>query len=235
MRCSRRSAARPARLASKPPPIIPPSEEPLLSQPPAPPPPVAHHWGEDVYALCVGCALVTIGLMLLQAAKLVTGGVAGVALLLHYLIPLPVGLLLALANLPFLILAARTMGAEFTLKTTILNVALAGFSTVAPSLMRIAAIHPAFAALVGGSAIGMGVLALARHQAGVGGFGVVALWLYRSRGWNAGRTQMAMDACVLAVSAFVVAWDKLGWSILSAVAINGVMLVWHRPGRYTGY
>jgi uncharacterized membrane-anchored protein YitT (DUF2179 family) len=173
--------------------------------------------------------------MLLQSAKLVTGGVAGVALLLHYLVPLPVGLLLVIANLPFLLLAARTMGAEFTLKTTVLNVALAAFSTIAPSLMQISAIHPAFAALVGGSAIGMGVLALARHQAGVGGFGVVALWLYRTRGWNAGRTQMALDACVLAISAFVVPWDKLGWSILSAVAINGVMLVWHRPGRYTGY
>lgn len=194
-----------------------------------------HHWAEDVYALGVGCALVTVGLMLLQSAQLVTGGVAGVALLLHYRVPLPVGLLLMLANLPFLLLAARTMGAEFTLKTTILNVALAGFSAIGASLLRIAEIHPAYAALVGGSAIGMGVLALARHHAGVGGFGVVALWLFRTRGWNAGRTQMALDACVLAVSALVVPWDRLGWSILSAVAINGVMLVWHRPGRYTGY
>jgi uncharacterized membrane-anchored protein YitT (DUF2179 family) len=185
--------------------------------------------------MSVGCALVTVGLMLLQAAKLVTGGVAGVALLLHYLLPLPVGLLLAVANLPFLILAARTMGAEFTLKTIVLNMALAGFSTVAPSLLRVAAIHPAFAAIVGGSTIGMGILALARHHSGVGGFGVVALWLYRSRGWNAGRTQMALDACVLTVSATVVPWDRLGWSILSAIVMNGVMLVWHRPGRYTGY
>ncbi|MDO6412939.1 YitT family protein [Sphingomonas sp. BIUV-7] len=205
-----------------------------MSPPPAPPP-VEHHWAEDVYALGVGCALVTIGLMLLQSAQLVTGGVAGVALLLHYLLPLPVGLLLAVANLPFLLLAARTMGAEFTLKTTALNIALAGFSAIAPSMMTIKAIHPAFAALVGGSAIGMGILALARHQAGVGGFGVVALWLYRARGWNAGRTQMSLDACVMAAAALVVPWDRLGWSILSAVAINGVMLVWHRPGRYTGY
>jgi uncharacterized membrane-anchored protein YitT (DUF2179 family) len=173
--------------------------------------------------------------MLLQAAQLVTGGVAGVALLLHYLVPLPVGLLLAIANLPFLLLASRTMGAEFTLKTIALNIALAFFSGLAPSMLRVSAIHPAFAALAGGSCIGMGVLALARHQAGVGGFGIVALWLYRARGLNAGRTQMASDACILVISAVVVPWDKLGWSVLSAVAINGVMLVWHRPGRYEGY
>ncbi|QJU58742.1 YitT family protein [Sphingomonas sp. AP4-R1] len=212
-----------------------------LSESPAPPPseravvPQEHHWGEDVYALAVGWSLVMVGLMLLQAAKLVTGGVAGVALLLRYLVPLPVGLLLAGANLPFLILAARTMGAEFTIKTILLNVALAGLSGFAPQMMQVLTINPAFAALVGGSAIGMGVLALARHQSGVGGFGVVALWLYRSRGLNAGRTQMTLDACVLAASAFVVPWDRLGWSIVSAVALNGIMIVWHRPGRYTGY
>lgn len=208
---------------------------PPLSPPPAPTPNLEHHWAEDVYALGVGCALVLVGLMLLQAAQLVTGGVAGVALLLRYVVPLPVGLLLALANLPFLLLSARMMAREFTAKTVILNVALAGFSAIGPSLFRIQAIHPAFAALVGGSAIGMGILALARHQSGVGGFGVVALWLYRARGWNAGRTQMAMDSCVMAASMLVVSWDRLGWSILSAVAINGIMIVWHRPGRYTGY
>ncbi|PZU08679.1 YitT family protein [Sphingomonas sp.] len=185
--------------------------------------------------MVVGCALVTIGLMLLQAGRLVTGGVAGVALLLHYVIPLPVGLLLAIANLPFLLLAARTMGREFTIKSCTLNLALAGLSAIAPSMMTIARVHPAFAALVGGSTIGMGVLALARHQAGVGGFGIVALWLYRSRGLNAGRTQMTLDAGVLALSALIVPWERLGWSILSAIALNGVMLVWHRPGRYTGY
>ncbi|MET0241030.1 MAG: YitT family protein [Sphingobium sp.] len=194
-----------------------------------------HHWLEDVYALAMGCVLVVLGLMLLQQGGLVTGGVAGAALLLRYVMPWPVGLLMTLCNLPFLILAARVMGGRFAVKTMAVNIGLATLSALGPHLLAIAAIHPAFAALAGGSVIGMGVLALARHGAGVGGFGVVALWLFRSRGWNAGKTQMALDAVILAVSAIIVPLDRLGWSLLSAVAINGIMIVWHRPGRYMGY
>ena len=194
-----------------------------------------HSWLENLYALAVGCGLVVLGLALLQAAGLVTGGVAGIALLLRRSVPLPAGLLLAIANLPFLLLAARTMGAAFTARTVLVNIGLATLSALMPLSLRIDMIHPAFAALIGGSAIGMGVLAAARHGAGVGGSGVLSLWLFEARGWNAGRTQMAFDAGVLLVSAVFVPPALLAWSLLSAVATNGIMYVWHRPGRYAGY
>ncbi len=57
-----------------------------------------------------------------------------------------------------------------------------------------------FAALFGGSIIGFGILAIARHGAGVVGVGVIALILQRARGWNAGRTQMGCDVLILLAS-----------------------------------
>jgi uncharacterized membrane-anchored protein YitT (DUF2179 family) len=104
-----------------------------------------------------------------------------------------------------------------------------------PRAIGIAWISPAFAAIAGGTLCGMGILSLARHQAGVGGTGVVTLWLQRTRGINAGRTQVAIDVCILLVSMSVVSLDAVAWSALSAVAMSGVVMVWHRPGRYTGY
>ena len=41
-----------------------------------------HSIAEDFYALVIGCILLVIGLVFLKAAGLVTGGIAGIALLL---------------------------------------------------------------------------------------------------------------------------------------------------------
>lgn len=63
----------------------------------------------------------------------------------------------------------------------------------------------------------------------------MTLWLQRTRGWNAGRTQIAIDLAILAASFAVVAPVQVAWSALSAAAISGILIAWHRPGRYTGY
>ena len=208
-----------------PPPVVPPPSH----------PPVPHNRVEDLYAMAVGCLLVALGLALLRSAGLVTGGIAGVALLMSYLVPLPTGVLFTLLNIPFYLFAGRAMGRRFMWRTIAVNFGIAGFSTLARSGMHIAEIHPGFAALVGGTVIGMGILALARHDAGVGGTGVVTLWLQRTRGWNAGRLQIGIDAAILLVSLSVVSGTAFAWSALSAAAISGILIAWHRPGRYTGY
>ncbi|KQM29074.1 hypothetical protein ASE57_01545 [Sphingomonas sp. Leaf11] len=196
---------------------------------------VPHSRSEDVYALVVGCVMIALGLAMLHAAGLVTGGIAGVALLVSYLVPLPTGVLFTLINIPFFLFARRAMGARFMWRTIAVNGGIALFSTMARYGFRIVEVHPAFAAIAGGTVIGMGILALARHDAGVGGTGVVTLWLQRTRGWNAGRTQIAIDLAILAASFAVVSPGKVAWSAVSAAAISGILIAWHRPGRYTGY
>lgn len=197
--------------------------------------PRPHSRAEDIYALGVGCTLIMLGLIFLRAAGLVTAGTAGVALLLSYATHLPVGALFILVNLPFFLFAARAMGGMFAFKSFMVNILISLSSLVASGAIDIARIHPAFSAVAGGTVIGMGILALARHGAGVGGTGVVALWLYKRRGWNAGLVSLAFDVVVLAASTAVIALPALLWSALSVLAIHGIVFAWHRPGRYTGY
>ena len=166
---------------------------------------VPHSRSEDVYAIIVGCVMIALGLAMLRAAGLVTGGIAGIALLLSYLVPLPTGVLFTVINIPFFLFAKAAMGSRFMWRTIAVNGGIALFSTMARYGFRIVEVHPAFAAIAGGTVIGMGILALARHDAGVGGTGVVTLWLQRTRGWNAGRTQIAIDLAILAASFAVVA------------------------------
>ena len=200
------------------------------------PPPAARHTPiEDVHALLIGTSFIAVGLTLLKAAGLVTGGVAGVALIVSYLTHWPVGVVFFLLNIPFYVLAQRTLGWVFTGKTLATNLLLMGLAWGMPRWLRVTGVDPVFAAVFGGTIIGMGILALARHKSSVGGVGVLALYLQERRGISAGKVQMAAD-CLVVIAAFaVIDWDKLLLSILSAVALSVVIIANHKPGRYEGY
>lgn len=194
-----------------------------------------HSWAEDIYAFLIGCSLIVMGLMCLHQDGLVTGGVAGVALLVSYLVPLTPGVLFSVINIPFLLFAVSAMGRRFALKTTIASFGITALSLLVHRVMGLSFIHPLFAALFGGTVIGMGILSLARHQAGVGGTGVITLWLQKTRGINAGRVQLGIDAAILTVSLAVLPCCQVLLSAVSALAMSAVLIVFHRPGRYIGH
>lgn len=187
---------------------------------------------DDAQALITGALFVALGIVLFRAAGLLAGGTAGLAFLVHYATGWPFGLLFFAINLPFYALAWRAFGRAFTLKT-FAAVALVSFAVeVIPQLMAIERIDPWFAALMGGCAIGVGLLMLFRHRASLGGLNVLALMLQERRGWRAGRVQMALDAAIVVAALAIVEPWRVALSVLGAVALNLVVAVNHRPGRY---
>ncbi len=171
---------------------------------------------------------------MLQAAGLVTGGVAGAALIVAYGTRLPVGALFVAFNLPFFLLARHRMGWQFTLKSLATMLVLALLASAMPKWLRWSDVQPVFAALFGGSLIGMGMLSLARHRASVGGVSILALYLQERRGWSAGLIQLAIDIMVVAASTTVIPGRSAAFSALSAFAQSVVVFAYHRPGRYAG-
>ncbi len=194
-----------------------------------------HSKAEDGHALAMGAAFVAFGIVLLKAAGLVTGGVAGIALIISYATSWPVGPLFVLLNLPFFVLAQRQMGVAFTIKSALTMVTLALLAGLMPGWLGMTKANPLFAAVFGGSLIGMGVLSLARHRASVGGIGIVALYLQEQRGLSAGLVQMTSDIAILAGAFPVIGTERLLNSSVSAIALRVVIFAYHRPGRYIGY
>jgi uncharacterized membrane-anchored protein YitT (DUF2179 family) len=201
-----------------------------LVAPPAP----RHTAFEDVQALVTGTLLVALGVAMFQHAGLLTGGTAGIAFLIHYATGWSFGLVFFAVNLPFYGLALRQLGLSFTLKT-FAAVALLSLATEAlPRLLGFAQLDPAFAAVMGGCLIGVGLLVLFRHRASLGGLNVLVLWLQARRGWRAGTLQLGID-CTILLAAFVVLPPQQALlSLLGAVALNLVVAINHRPGRYLG-
>lgn len=201
------------------------------------PAPARHTIFEDGYALLTGCSFLVLGLTFLKAVGLVTGGVAGLALILSHFIAWPPGLLFTLLNIPFFLLGGRVMGRAALIKSIAANLLIAVFAVGVPMAFQLEEVNSLFASLFGGTLIGAGILLLARHHVGVGGLGILALVLQRTRDWNAGRTQLIGDALILAASLPLLrlGLGQFTLSALSAVAVSGVLIVFHKPGRYTGY
>lgn len=200
-----------------------------------PSPTLAHSRFEDAFALVTGTLFVALGIALLKAAGLGTGGTAGVAFLASVATGLPFGVLFFAVNVPFFVFAWLAFGRAYLVKSVAATALLSAMSLAMPDLLAVGHVHAAFAAVAGGLLVGMGLLALIRHKMGLGGFGVMAVFFQERFGWRAGRVQMAADAVVAAAAFAILPWDKVALSVLSVVVLNLVLALYHKPGRYAGW
>ncbi|MDZ5459658.1 YitT family protein [Azohydromonas lata] len=191
-----------------------------------------HRHRDDVMALLTGSLFLSFGLILFRKVGLLTGGTAGMAFLGHYASDWSFGAWFFAINLPFYVLAWRRKGMEFTLKTLVCVSAISVLSEWLPRWIGIEHVEPLFAAVMGGLLMGCGMLVLFRHQASVGGLGILALVLQERGKVNAGTFQMAVDACIVLAALAVADVQRVALSVLGAVMLNLVLALNHKPGRY---
>jgi uncharacterized membrane-anchored protein YitT (DUF2179 family) len=191
-----------------------------------------HTLFEDAQALLTGTLFISLAVMLFNHAGLLTGGTAGLAFLLHYASGVSFGKLFFLINLPFYWLAWRRMGREFTVKTFIAVATLSVLTEFQPLVLRVESLHPLYAALIGGLLMGAGFLMLFRHHTSLGGVGIATLVLQRERGWSAGKVQGVVDCTIVLAALFIVEPERIGYSLIGALALNLTLAINHRPGRY---
>jgi uncharacterized membrane-anchored protein YitT (DUF2179 family) len=202
---------------------------------PTPVPSVARHTIADhVVGMVTGAFLASLGLFLLQSGGAVTGGTAGLGLLLGHVVPTSFAALYLGVNVPFILLAGLYKGWHFAARTVMSVALLSAFSLLHPYAMSVVHVAPLYAALVGNLVVGVGILILFRHGCSLGGFNVVALLCQERLGWRAGYVQLVLDAAVVALSGLVTSSVTVLFSAAGAVILNLVLAMNHRPGRYLG-
>lgn len=206
---------------------------------PAPPyvsgSPAPHSHVENVVGVLTGAVLASLGLFLLNAAGAVTGGTAGLSLLIgHVLTGTSFGAVFVVVNLPFIVLAAVRKGRSFAVRSVAAVALVSGLSFVHAHALVVTHVSPIYGALVGNLALGLGILIVFRHGSSLGGFNVVALLAQERRGWRAGHVQLALDGSVIAASSVTMSGPTLAYSAAGAIVLNLVLAMNHRPGRYLG-
>ncbi|WP_163558151.1 YitT family protein [Halomonas sp. NO4] len=193
-----------------------------------------HRSYEDVLALLVGTLFVALGVTFYTQALLLTGSTAGLAFLLQYASGWRFGVWFFLINLPFYWLAIRRMGVSFTLRTFVAIGLVSLFSELSGRWVAFDSLNPLYAALMGGSLIGIGMLILFRHRASLGGVNILVLYLQERYGWRAGYVQLGIDAAIMLAAFLVLPPERVGLSVLGALALNLIIALNHKPGRYMG-
>jgi len=191
-----------------------------------------HNLRENLLALILGSALVSLGVIFFSKVGLLTGGTAGLAIFLTKVSDFSFGQIFFALNLPFYVLSVMRMGWRFTVNTFI-AVSIVSFAVDhLHNVIQISQIHPLYAALLGGGLIGIGMLVIFRHKMSLGGFNILALYLQERFGIRAGKIQMLLDCSIVVMSLFIVEVNLILLSVLGAIATNLILAMNHKPGRY---
>lgn len=187
---------------------------------------------EDLQGLVIASAQAALGLHLLRAAGLVTGGTAGLALILSYVTHWSFGAIFFVINIPFYGFAYYARGTVFCIKSLMTVTFVSLMAEALKPLLQISAINPAAAAVLFGVSTGVGLLGLFRHSGSLGGVSIVAVILQDKFGFKAGWTQTIHDLILFAAALTFMPWHQVAWSLLGAVVLNVVIAFNHRRDWY---
>jgi uncharacterized membrane-anchored protein YitT (DUF2179 family) len=185
--------------------------------------------------LATGVFIASLGLFLLRSAHAVTGGTAGLSLLLSYGTGVPFEVLFLLVNLPFFALAVWKKGVRFTATSLVCVAAVSALTPLHSDVLGFAHLDRVYGVAVGNLLAGLGLLILFRHRSSLGGFNIIALLAQERLRLRAGYVQMFLDLCVVVGALFVVNVTAMVLSALGVVVLNIVLAFNHRPGRYMGF
>jgi uncharacterized membrane-anchored protein YitT (DUF2179 family) len=187
---------------------------------------------EDILAMVTASLMVALGITLFKISGFLTGGTAGIALILEQITEFSFGQIFFVINLPFYYLAWTKMGKRFTINTFISVAIVSALSDNLQYFIKIESVNPFFSAIFGGFLVGMGILIMFRHVSSLGGLGVLAKYLQDRFSLSAGKFQMAVDVTIVCIGFFLVSVEILAYSVLGAVALSLVVAINHKPGRY---
>ncbi len=182
--------------------------------------------------LCLGFGvfIMSLGLnVFLIPKKISTGGISGLAMVLHHLTGVGTGWFVLLLNIPVFLYGYRRLGKHFLFRSGIATVLLSLFLELTAGF-SVETEDSVLCALYGGLLAGGGMGIVFRCNASTGGSDLIASGLRRESVLSVGTLLMLIDACIVILSVLVF-WDiSLGLYALIALAVGGKVVDYLEEG-----
>ena len=135
--------------------------------------------------------------------KIATGGVAGLAIVLHYIIDFPTGLIMLVLNIPLLLIGLKYLGKKYLLKTLFAIVAMSFFTDFFAINLHFQALtnHLMLATLYGGLLVGIGLGLIFKGDASAGGGTILARVISQKSRFKTGQVLLTIDIFVISSAA----------------------------------
>jgi uncharacterized membrane-anchored protein YitT (DUF2179 family) len=156
--------------------------------------------------------------MFLDPNNLAPGGLTGAAVILTRIIPITLGTLIVIMNIPIMILGAWKFGARFTLSTLYTLVVSSAFMEIFERMGYVVTHDKILAALVGGTLMGAGMGLCLRMETTTGGIDIIIKVLRQKyRQVKSGEMYLIIDGLILAAAALY--FKDIEVSMYAGVAI----------------
>jgi uncharacterized membrane-anchored protein YitT (DUF2179 family) len=169
--------------------------------------------------IILGSLVMALGVVgFLSPNHIATGGTAGLAIVLHHVINLPIGVLMALVNIPLILLGLKYLGKKFAIKTIICIGFIVLFVDALGQWIHLQSLsnNLMLATLYGGVTVGTGLGLIFKGGASAGGGTILAKIISANTHIKTSTVILILDALVVASAGFVFNSIELAlWSLIS--------------------
>jgi uncharacterized membrane-anchored protein YitT (DUF2179 family) len=196
---------------------------------------------KDYLYIIAGAIFLALGVVsFLLPNNIITGGTAGLALILHQISTFTIGSLIILVNVPLLILGFKYFGKQFVIKTIFTIIITSVFIDIFNELIHLqAATHETILATIfGGICIGLGLGFVIKGKASAGGSTIIATIVASKTHYKASEVILLIDALIISLSIYVFNdLEKALWSILSIYVSSRIIdvILSGRPSKKVVY
>ena len=172
----------------------------------------------------LGAFIVAVALeMFLLPNKIIDGGVIGISMMLNFVTDWNLGLLIFCINIPFILMALKSLGKKFIINTLVATVLLAiatnvitGFEPITHDLL--------LATIFGGMFLGLGVGLILRNSASLDGTEMLSIVLSKKfKIVSVGELLMGMNLFIYTAAGFLLGWERAMYSILTYFVASKVI------------
>jgi len=185
----------------------------------------------DYFVINIGLIVASIGIgLFIVPAKLVSGGVTGIATILYYTLNISVGMSMLFINIPLFLLGVKTFGREYGAKTLFGIIMLSVYVDLVRSIIGVDNIidftkgsNFLLAPLFGGILLGSGLGLILKFGGSTGGTDIIAQIVHKITKIPLGYCMMLNDTIILASGIAIFGIEKGLYAIITMFTMNVVI------------
>lgn len=180
----------------------------------------------DVLFIICGCFIYSLGVNLfLTNAKLVSGGVTGIALILQYVSNIPSGITVFLLNIPLFFISYKFLSKRFTLYTAIGMTSISLSLIITKPLSSLVQVNDILLyCIYGGVLCGIGMGLVFYRNGSTGGIDIITMVIRKKySNFEIGKLNFVFNLIIVAIAALIFSLPQALYTLIS-MFIQGIIL-----------
>ena len=184
----------------------------------------------DVVVIIVACLISSIGINLfLTSAKLLSGGVTGIALVLQYILDIPSGISVFVLNIPLFIISYKYLNKRFTIYTAIGMISLSLSLILTKPLSSLIQLDDMLLLCIyGGVLNGIGAGLVFYRNGSTGGFDIITMLIRKKySNFEIGTLSFSFNLLIVTFATFIFGLPQALYTLISmfiqSVILNKVL------------